>query len=472
MSCIYGFPAKNGDIVSYSIDARLVNIRPNSCAVPGMPQVQSSDFLPMATSSTNRSNNSKPTSSWVKLSRWIKGPDLVMDIDVDADAMEEWRKDWDKKWQKYREDFPEESLDHIKGMGQTELRDRGNWLEAEFNRIRESLAGLGKDTADPQIMGGLIFVGELLDQCQVNLVRVLTVARTDIGEPSATSVVPKFAIPMEELKSLETSYLFAVNCTSKMINLKQAQAMKAGNPLSRASPRSGSETYSPRVSTSSSSQNISSEPEDETANEMPTSPGPENIPLGRRTITHGEQSNAVAFQPENIGPGRLFGPRIGQPQLNPLTTISSSSSHMKNLTALLGIAFFGASITWSTVFSGTRGDLVLISWSACLFIVGAVGAAAASMLVLPEEDLVAKHLTVRWTVRVLSLLAMAHVLVGMFLVTLAILVLDPAQGNPTAGAGRRGVRSAGIYSIATSVVFVGVSGAVWRRYTIHTWFRH
>ncbi|KAJ7697356.1 hypothetical protein B0H17DRAFT_1197408 [Mycena rosella] len=72
-------------------------------------------------------------------------------------------------------------------------------------------------------------------------------------------------------------------------------------------------------------------------------------------------------------------------------TISSVNSHMKNLTAVLGIAFFGASITWSTIFSGTHGNLVLISWTACLFIVGAVAAAAASMLVISDEDIVAAY---------------------------------------------------------------------------------
>jgi hypothetical protein len=36
-------------------------------------------------------------------------------------------------------------------------------------------------------------------------------------------------------------------------------------------------------------------------------------------------------------------------------------SFQKNLAALLAIAFFGASVSWSTLFSGTRGNLGIIS---------------------------------------------------------------------------------------------------------------
>lgn len=47
---------------------------------------------------------------------------------VDPDALDQWKKDWDLKWQRYCEDLPEHSLDHIQGMGQTELRERANFL--------------------------------------------------------------------------------------------------------------------------------------------------------------------------------------------------------------------------------------------------------------------------------------------------------------------------------------------------------
>ncbi|KAJ6532364.1 hypothetical protein B0H19DRAFT_1383842 [Mycena capillaripes] len=411
---------------------------------------------------------------------------MMMHIEIDRDAVEESKKDWDIKWQKYRTDIAEESLNHIDGMGPMELRERSNWLQTEFNRIRENLPGLSNDTvpifflfltaqhnslaqSDPQILGGLMLVGELLDKCQADLVTLSTAAKADVNQPITNSAVLKFGIPIEQLKMIERSHMFILSCTNKITTRKQAQAVKSRHQISGVSRQSESEIQSSRASRSS--QDISSEPEHTQA------PGTEvsAMEIHPHTLvengndTHGASTN-LGFQSGDIGHGRLLGPRINQTPQNPLT-VSSSSSHLKNLTALLGIAFFGASITWSTIFSGTRGDLALISWSACLFIVGAVGAGSASMLVLPEEDIVAKHLEVRWTVRILSLLAMAHVLAGMFLVALAILVLDPAQESPRARAGRAGMQSAGGYAIAVSAVFVGVCGLVWRRYTIQTWFR-
>ncbi|KAJ6515279.1 hypothetical protein C8R45DRAFT_955930 [Mycena sanguinolenta] len=419
-------------------------------------------------SQTSRSGN--PHNAWKKLSRWLKGPDTVMTLDVDPEEFEACKKQWALKWQEYREDFREESLEDIKGMGQAELRERSNWLEAEFTRLRENFPVLSDDT-NPEVIAGLVFVGEMLDGCRADLVSVMTAARTADTQSTSDSTAPKFQVPIEQLKNVERSHMFALSCMNKIVTMKQSRAMKrqqAHNTQQQIPANSQhSKSNQSSLRQSMSLENLASEADEDTANEMQTMPvsAPES-----RTVTLTLPAEPVAFSSNNIGRNRLFGPRgNNQRQQNPVTEISSSSSHMKNLTALLGIAFFGASITWSTIFSGTRGDLVLISWSACLFIVGAVGAAAASMLVFPEEDIVAKYLTVRWTVRILSLVSMAHVLAGMFLIAVAILVLDPTQQNPEALAGKVGVRSAGAYAIAASVLCVGVSGAVWRRYTISTW---
>ncbi|KAJ7763292.1 hypothetical protein B0H16DRAFT_1527381 [Mycena metata] len=261
---------------------------------------------------------------------------------------------------------------------------------------------------------------------------------------------------MEQLKMVERSHMFILSCTNKIVTLKQAQALRSRHQMSDVSRQSESEIHS--LSGSRFSQDRVSEPEIH----PDTAAGNENTAVDAPTTI-------VAFRSSDIGPGGGLRPPNNQTPQHALT-VSSSGSHLKNLTALLGIAFFGASITWSTIFSGTRGDLVLISWSACLFIVGAVGAGSASMLVLPQ-DLITQNHTARWTVRVLSLLAMVHVLAGIFLLALAILVLDPSQENPQAAAGRAGMQSAGGYAIALSAIFVGVSGVVWRRHTPQTWFR-
>ncbi|KAF8182134.1 hypothetical protein K438DRAFT_1161860 [Mycena galopus ATCC 62051] len=313
----------------------------------------------------------------------------------------------------------------------------------------------------------------MFDACQPDLVSVMTAARTAENQLTSDSTASKFQVPIEQLKIVERSYMFGLSCMNKIVTLKQLQAVRR-HKAPAGSQHSESIRSSRRVSMSS--ENTVSEAVEETVNDLqdaiPASesvPLSESMPLDSHNLARAPPASFVAFSPNNIDPGRAVERRINQIPRNPLTEVSSSKSHMKNLNVLLGIAFFGASITWSTVFSGTRGDLVLISWSACLFIVGAIGAAAASMLVLPEEDIVAKHIQVRWTVRILSLCSMAHVLGGMFLVAIALLVLDPTQQNSQALGGRAATRSAGVYAIAVSMSFVGVSGAVWRRYTVRTW---
>ncbi|KAJ7189327.1 hypothetical protein GGX14DRAFT_580805 [Mycena pura] len=454
--------------------------------------------MPAATSSEPQ-QASRSTSShkaWSKLSRWLRGPDMVMELDVDPDALAEWRKTWESRWAKYREDLPDGSLDYIKGMGKTELRERSNWLETEFTRIRENIPVLSNDTNDPQILAGLIHVGEMLDNCQADLIGLMTAARADIGRDNADSgIVSPWQVPMDQLKIVEQSHMFALTCINKIITLKQAQVVASRNQVSIRSQtleanvqisqiRSAASDHSQSMRSGSSSprgsilsQNVA--PEEDTTNDIQMSSViavDSNIPLNSANLLRASTlaNHGVTFRSDDLGPGRFPPPpgRDTTQQPQNAATVSTSSSHMKNLTVLLAIAFFGASITWSTVFSGARGDLGLISWSAGLFIVGAVGAGAASMLVAPEEDIVAKHRAARWTVRILSLLATAHVLGGMFLVALAMLVLDPAQeGPPQARAGRLGVRSAGAYATAVSALFVAVAGAVWRRYTIRTWFR-
>ncbi|KDN43031.1 hypothetical protein RSAG8_06354, partial [Rhizoctonia solani AG-8 WAC10335] len=69
-------------------------------------------------------------------------------------------------------------------------------------------------------------------------------------------------------------------------------------------------------------------------------------------------------------------------------------------------------MAWATVFSGTRGDLVLISWAASCFIVATASAACGTSLLDADGTLVERFLPVRWTVRLLSLCATVHVFVG------------------------------------------------------------
>ncbi|KAJ7241396.1 hypothetical protein C8J57DRAFT_92320 [Mycena rebaudengoi] len=274
------------------------------------------------------------------------------------------------------------------------------------------------------------------------------------------------ALMAQQLKTIEKSHMFALRCVNEMITRKQILGAQAKSQLPRGTPASaaGNESISLR-SAASPAASVVEPPEppkflhwDASTHLSRTEPVPETVqpePITLRSVL--PDLRDPRHEPQNVN-GR------NAPNVN--TLVSSTDSHMKNLTALLGISFFGASITWSTVFSGTRGNVSLIAWAACLFIVGAVGAAAASMLVMTDQDVVAMYPTVRWTVRIISLVAMVHVLGGMFLVAVAILVLD---SEDEVQQGRRGTRSAGGYAISVSVMLVMVAGAVWRRYTRRTW---
>ncbi|KAJ7574581.1 hypothetical protein C8J56DRAFT_466309 [Mycena floridula] len=149
---------------------------------------------------------------------------------------------------------------------------------------------------------------------------------------------------------------------------------------------------------------------------------------------------------------------------------SDAESYKTALTGLLGIGFFGASIAWSTVFSGTRGDLNLISWAASVFVVAAVCAAGGSILVGGPEDIVTRHIVARWTVRILSRLSALHIFAGLTLISCAILILDPGADNPEQRPGRGAVKAAGSYALAVSALALTVSLGVWRRYAHFSWF--
>ena len=127
------------------------------------------------------------------------------------------------------------------------------------------------------------------------------------------------------------------------------------------------------------------------------------------------------------------------------------------------------------MFSGTRGDLVLISWAASCFIVATASAACGTSLLNADGTLVERFLPVRWTVRLLSLCATMHVFAGIMLISAAILILDPNTGTPQNGISGNGFnvvaeRVAGGYSLVVCGVVAISAFAVRRRYSRRTWF--
>ncbi|KAJ7200765.1 hypothetical protein GGX14DRAFT_466091, partial [Mycena pura] len=359
-----------------------------------VPLIERGALMPAATSSEPQ-QASRSTSShkpWSKLSRWLRDPTWSWNS---TSIMRRWRDGGrlgSRDGANTARTFP--TARWI--MGQTELRERSNWL---------NIPVLSNDTNDPQILAGLIHVGEMLDNCQADLIGLMgrqTAAKADIGRDNADSgIVSPWQVPMDQLKIVEQSHMFALTCINKIITLKQAQVVASRNQVSTRSQlwkqMSGS---SPRGSILS--QNVASAEEDTTNDIQMTSviAADSNIPLNSTNLLRASTlaNHGVTFRSDDLGPGRFLPPGRDSPRAHPTHSCSRRNKHArKNLTVLLAIAFFGASITWSTVFSGARGDLGIISWSAGLFIVGAVGAGAASMLVAPEQDIVAKHPAARWT---------------------------------------------------------------------------
>ncbi|KAG8690222.1 hypothetical protein FRC08_010597 [Ceratobasidium sp. 394] len=206
--------------------------------------------------------------------------------------------------------------------------------------------------------------------------------------------------------------------------------------------------------------------------------GPTNFdtslgPSGGHRSTYGPGSgDAYISQPRRqrrLGDNDVPNPPATQ-------TLSTAASHRSNLVSLSAISFFGAGMAWATVFSATRGDLVLISWAACCFIIGAVGAASATSLLDADGELLSRYTPVRWTVRLLAVWSTLHVFAGVMLVSAAILVLDPNAGQPGAGikggsdfAVRSG-RAAGGYSLVVCAVVVLIALIIRHRYSRRTWF--
>ncbi|KAJ7262813.1 hypothetical protein C8J57DRAFT_1333853, partial [Mycena rebaudengoi] len=125
---------------------------------------------PLPPSSTPSS--SKPR-TWTKIGKWLKGPETVMDIDVDPDELEAYTKRWELKWHYFQEAFPETDQDDVDGMGRDEIRARGTLLEREFSRIAEQIHDLQEHTTDYEIIAGSIFTINLMQESQPELVRLL-----------------------------------------------------------------------------------------------------------------------------------------------------------------------------------------------------------------------------------------------------------------------------------------------------------
>jgi hypothetical protein len=112
----------------------------------------------------------------------------------------------------------------------------------------------------------------------------------------------------------------------------------------------------------------------------------------------------------------------------------------------------GASLAWSAVFSGARGDLVILAWASSAFISGSV--AAGSMGIIVESDKIDfdRDMGARRAIRAFAITAAIMTFVGIVLLGIATAGVDPSYtdiGDITSR--RRGMQAAG-WSIVVVVV--------------------
>ncbi|KAF7290018.1 hypothetical protein HMN09_01306600 [Mycena chlorophos] len=334
---------------------------------------------PAAASSTATSSTRWPdTRAGIsKLRQWVTGRDLssTMQIDLDPAALTMQRAAWETEWTEAEMLYREDAWSSLQGLGRGELRERMIRVESELERIRSNLAQLHPKPSEAQVRVGCMIVFELIEECQPTLMNILASTSRDATGFERPQII-------EEIKTIERVYDFVLFCTAKLTRLQ----WKTSGVL----PPSANQQISKPDSLD----------EAEILHREWRATPPIDV-----AATGVASHDLNFFRSEEIGPGRLYGrrPKPARSQmpgvplaLEPVTVVSSSQSHKQNLAGLIGISFFGASITWSTIFSGTRGNLLLIAWSACLFIVAAVCASSATLLVFPE-DLLTTYTPVRWT---------------------------------------------------------------------------
>lgn len=73
-------------------------------------------------------------------------------------------------------------------------------------------------------------------------------------------------------------------------------------------------------------------------------------------------------------------------------------------------------------------------------------------------------------VRILTLLAVLHTFVGIMLVSVAIMLLDPSAQSPDAGGGKIATTVAGAFGVGMSSLAVLCAFLTRRRYSTRTWF--
>ncbi|KAG9077814.1 hypothetical protein FS749_010241 [Ceratobasidium sp. UAMH 11750] len=427
------------------------------------------------------------------LQQWFRGLSSTPVAHFTPEALEISEQRWRAKWEYYNQTFREEVEQAALGdMPRRELLEYLERLESEFTRLRDRFIEIDTIKVSAEVATGVQFILSLIEP-QTPAISQLKAAETGSQNDEQLRAL------RQQVKAIDRVYKFALQSSDSIHRIKVLEMLgsRAGNDLSdsqdieRGSQGSVEPGSSIAASPRQPTPELSTTKEGQKVQFAGTNASPRfrgdviYPPSGSTTVpTAGDSENGPTNSDANLSSSRVHRSTYGlgagdaymsQPRRQrrlgdndvpnpPATqTLSTAASHRSNLVSLSAISFFGAGMAWATVFSGTRGDLVLISWAACCFIIGAVGAASATSLLDTDGELLSRYTPVRWTVRLLAVWSTLHVFAGVMLVSAAILVLDPNAGQPGPGIKGggdfvvRNGRVAGGYSLVVCAVVVLVA---------------
>ncbi|EUC57219.1 transmembrane protein, putative [Rhizoctonia solani AG-3 Rhs1AP] len=412
------------------------------------------------------------------LQQWFRGLSSTPVSHYTSEALEFCQKRWETKWSYYRQTQEEQHM--ISTMGKQELLAHARHLESELTRLQTRFTEMDMSKASAEMTCGVQFMLSLIESQNEGLFRLKAAEMDSVAEP--------LEVLKNEVKLIDQAYQFVTQGLDTISRLHMLQILEMRN-----------QTMDPDLE-SAHSTSVHSELEEQKtgsdfdrastsvqANPAPV-PGPSRIVSSDREATQNgvvmngkgilqQEPNWFSYPPNTNGavPEAQGAAPVPAPVPAVTQALSTAASHRATLLSLSAISFFGAGMAWATVFSGTRGDLVLISWAASCFIVATASAACGTSLLDADGTLVERFLPVRWTVRLLSLCATLHVFAGIMLISAAILILDPNMETPQRGIGGNGFsivaeRVAGAYSLVVCGVVAISAFAVRRRYSRRTWF--
>jgi len=116
----------------------------------------------------------------------------------------------------------------------------------------------------------------------------------------------------------------------------------------------------------------------------------------------------------------------------------------------------GASLSWSAVFTGARGDLVILAWASAAFIAGSIAAGSMGIIVDSANINLDRDMGARRALRCFAITSALMTFIGIILLGVATAGVKPTYTNvadygDTANR-RRGMQAAGWFIVVVVVL--------------------